>query len=102
MGDAYKVCQARGRSLDPLKSFYLATLGAARALKLDDRIGNFAPGKEADFIVLDLAATAMLANRLKNSTDIADTLFALSILGDDRAVARAYVAGALAHERKAS
>ncbi len=100
MSDAYKACQVRGRALDPFKSFYLATLGAARALKLDDRIGNFAPGKEADFIVLDLAATPMLANRLKNSEDIGDTLFALSILGDDRAVARTYVTGELAHQRK--
>ena len=100
MSDAYKVCQSRRRSLDPFKSFYLATLGAARALKLDDKIGNFAPGKEADFIVLDLVATPMLANRLKSSTDIADKLFALSVLGDDRAIARTYVAGDLAHERK--
>ena len=32
----------------------LATLGAAEALYLDDRIGNFEAGKEADFIVMDL------------------------------------------------
>jgi guanine deaminase len=99
MGDAYKVCQLRGRALDPFKSFYLATLGAARALKLDDRIGNLAPGKEADFVVLDLAATPMLERRLKGRDAIAEKLFALSILGDDRAVARTYVAGELAHRR---
>jgi len=33
--------------------FYLATLGGARGLSLDDRIGNFKVGKDADFIVLN-------------------------------------------------
>lgn len=99
MEDAYKVGQLRRRPLDAMKSFYLATLGAARALKIDAQIGNFAPGKEADFLVLDLAATPLLQQRLAGVADIAELLFALTILGDDRAVARAYVAGALAHQR---
>ena len=30
----------------------------AKALDLDDKLGNFNLGKEADFIVLDLKATA--------------------------------------------
>jgi guanine deaminase len=32
---------------------HLATLGSAEALSLDHRIGNFLPGKEAHFVVLD-------------------------------------------------
>ena len=99
MEDAYKVCQLRGRALDPFKAFYLATLGAARALKLDSHIGNLAPGKEADFIVLDLAATPLLARRLGGVSDIGEKLFALAILGDDRAIARTYVAGECLHKR---
>jgi guanine deaminase len=34
------------------EAFYMATLGGAKALKLDDKIGNFQTGKEADFVVL--------------------------------------------------
>lgn len=99
MDDAYKVSQLRRRPLDAFKSFYLATLGAARALKIDTHVGNFAPGKEADFLVLDLGATPALSRRLQSETDIADILFALMILGDDRTIARTYVAGELAYER---
>jgi guanine deaminase len=99
MEDAYKVSQLRRRPLEAMKSFYLATLGAARALKIDAHVGNFAPGKEADFIVLDLAATPLLAQRLDGVGDIVEMLFALTILGDDRAVSRTYLQGALAYQR---
>ncbi|MBU6297791.1 MAG: guanine deaminase [Alphaproteobacteria bacterium] len=99
MGDAYKVCQARRHSLDATKLFYMATLGGARVLGLDDKIGNFERGKEADFVVLDAAALPMLARRLAQATSPADRLFALAILADDRAVARTYLAGALAYSR---
>jgi guanine deaminase len=64
LGEAYKVGQLRGAALDPFHALYLATLGGARALDLGDRIGNLAPGKEADFLVLDLAATPLLARRM--------------------------------------
>lgn len=39
--------------VDPCLLFYLATLGGARALGWSDRIGNLAPQKEADFVILD-------------------------------------------------
>ena len=99
LGEAYKVGQMRGDVLDPFKAFYLATLGGARALGLSDRIGNLAPGKEADFLVLDLAATPLLAHRLAGVDDLAERLFALTILGDDRVVERTYLAGVLRHQR---
>lgn len=35
-----------------------ATLGAARALNLDDRIGSIAPGKRADLVAVDLRGPA--------------------------------------------
>jgi guanine deaminase len=99
--DAYKVAQLRGHGLAPLHAFYLATLGAARALDLDDRIGSFAQGREADFIVLDPAATPLLARRTAAVGDIAETLFLLMTLGDDRAVARTYLMGRLSYDRDA-
>lgn len=99
MNEAYKVCQLQTRRLSAFKLFYLATLGAARTLRLDSKIGSFAPGKEADFLILDAAAQPMLKRRWEHATSIEEKLFALAILGDDRAVAETYVAGALAHKR---
>jgi len=99
MNEAYKVCQLQGHYLQALSSFYLATLGGARVLGLEDKIGNFTPGKEADFIVLDLHATPLLARRLQQCRTLEERLFVLAMLGDDRVVARTYLAGALAYER---
>jgi guanine deaminase len=99
LGEAYKVGQLRGAALDPFHALYLATLGGARALDLDDRIGNLAPGKEADFLVLDLAATPLLARRLGDDRSLENRLFALTVLGDDRVVERTYLAGVLRHAR---
>ena len=95
--DAYKVGQLRGAALDPFHAFYLATLGGAKALKIDDKVGSLEPGREADFLVLDPAATPLLARRTAAAKTLAEKLFALIVLGDDRVVARTYVAGALGH-----
>jgi len=97
--EAYKVAQLAGQRLSPLAAFYLATLGGARALHLDDRIGSFAPGREADFIVLDPAATPLLARRMRFAPTLSEKLFALMMLGDDRCVAATYLMGARRHER---
>jgi guanine deaminase len=93
MADAYKVAQMAGQSLGAKRAFYLATLGGARALDLDDKIGNFLPGKEADFVVLDLAATPLIARRTGLAPTIDEKLFALMTLGDDRCVRGTYVMG---------
>jgi guanine deaminase len=99
MGEAYKVGQLGGEAVDPMHAFYLATLAGARAMKIDGHVGNLAPGKEADFLVIDLAATPLLARRTAAAATIAEQLFVLSLLGDDRAIERTYLAGALAHSR---
>ena len=100
LGEAYKICQMRGRSLDPFRALHLATAGGARVLGLGDRIGSLAPGQEADFVVLDPASTPLLARRTAGAS-LHDRLFALQVLGDDRAVAATFVAGSLAHRRGA-
>jgi guanine deaminase len=101
MGAAYEVAQLNGRTLSAVEAFYLATLGGARALALEDRIGSIAPGREADLAVLDPKATPLLALRNARADSIEDVLFALMILGDDRAVRATYVAGTPAHQRDA-
>jgi guanine deaminase len=93
LADGYKVAQLRGHALGAARAFYLATLGGARALRLDREIGNFLPGKEADFVVLDLAATALLERRTSLARTLAEKLFALMTLGDDRCVRQTYVLG---------
>lgn len=39
--------------LTPEEALWLATLGGAEALGMSSRIGNFSPGKEADFVVVE-------------------------------------------------
>jgi guanine deaminase len=97
--EAYKVLQLAGRTLGVLDAFHMATLGGAKALHLDDRIGNLAPGKEADFIVIDPQSTPLMARRFANARDLAERLFVLMMLADDRAVAATYVLGERAYLR---
>ncbi|MBI2549356.1 guanine deaminase [Candidatus Woesearchaeota archaeon] len=42
-----------GRRMSATEAFYLATLGGAKVLGIDDVTGNLQSGKEADFIVID-------------------------------------------------
>jgi guanine deaminase len=98
LGEAYKIGQLRGTSLDPFRALHLATAGGARALGLGDRIGGLQPGQEADFVVLDAAATPLLARRTAGK-NVRERLFALQILGDDRAIAGTYLAGRRAWSR---
>ena len=97
LSEAYKVAQLTGQRLSPWRAFYLATLGGAQALGLDDRIGNFQPGKEADFVVLRLDSTPLMARRIRTCSMPAEKLFALMMLGDDREVAATYVMGQAAY-----
>lgn len=100
MNEAYKVGALAGTFLEPLRLFHLATLGGAEALKLGSRIGNFTPGKEADFLVLDRTATPLLARRLATCRSIEEELFVFAMLGDDRAIAETWLAGRRAHARQ--
>ncbi|HZV63916.1 MAG TPA: guanine deaminase, partial [Telluria sp.] len=99
MNEAYKVARLKGSYLPALRMFYLATLGAARAMQLEGTIGNFAPGTEADFIVLDPRATPLLARRTAHCGQLEELLFALALLGDDRAVLATYAGGREVHRR---
>ncbi|MEJ2900561.1 guanine deaminase [Acinetobacter sp. NS-4] len=93
LNEAYKVQQLQGDKLSAFESLYHATLGGAKALDLDDKLGNFNLGKEADFIVLDLKATALQALRQERAKGIEDALFALMTMGDDRNIHTTYIYG---------
>jgi guanine deaminase len=101
LAEAHKVAQLRGRRVSALDALYLATLGNARALELDSEIGGLEAGRWADIVILDPRATPVLASRQALSESLEDTLFALMMLGDDRAVAATYVAGRCVYRRGA-
>jgi len=97
-GLAYQAGLARGYPLDPIRALFLATAGSARLLHIGDRVGALEIGQEADFVVLDDRSTPLLARRTRGASP-AERLFALQILGDDRAVARTYILGECAWNR---
>lgn len=99
LGDAYKVLQLKGQPLPAYQALYLATLGAARALCLDDRIGNLAIGKDADFVVLEPSSDALTSRRLTRAENAAEAFFALATLGDDRDVYATILMGEAAYQR---
>ena len=99
LNEAYKVLQMNGQSLSPFQAFYQATLGSAESLKLDDKIGNFEVGKEADFIVVDLEATPLMKRRMSHADNLKEQLFALMILGGDRNIAATYTLGECRREK---
>jgi guanine deaminase len=96
LAEAYKVVQLTGQRMNAARAFYFATLGGARALGLDERIGSFAAGREADFVVLDPAATPIAARRARQAQSIEEQLFLLMILGDDRSVRATAIGGRIA------
>lgn len=99
MNETYKVARMGGTYLPALRMFYLATLGGARSMQLEGVVGNFVPGAEADFIVLDPKATPLLERRTTRCNSLEELLFALALLGDDRTIAATYAAGKQVHQR---
>ena len=92
--EAYKVLQLNNQNLPALQAFHLMTRGNAEALGLAGRIGTLEPGSDADITVLDATATPAMAHRMETvDGDLAEELFVLMTLGDDRATVATYVAG---------
>ena len=92
LNEAYKICQLKDYSLDARQAFYMMTLGNAKTLQLDDKIGNFESGKEADFVVVDLESTPLMQRKQSKCKTLDEVLFSLMMLGDDRAISETYVA----------
>jgi guanine deaminase len=100
MGRAYEVAHLRGDVISAFDLFHLATFAGAKVLGLDQHIGNFMPGKEADFIVLDLKATPLMERRINACQTLEEELFVAIILGDDRNIQATYLMGEKKFERR--
>lgn len=99
LNEAYKVQQLQDDKLSAFEALYHATIGGAKALDLDEKLGNFNIRKEADFVVLDLKPTAIQALRQERAKGIDDAFFALMTMGDDRNIHSTYVFGQLAYSK---
>lgn len=93
MAAAYEVAQLRGQALHPSQLIWLATVGSARALRADTRIGNIAPGMEADLTILDLASTPAIAQATARAETVWQALFPTIMMGDDRAIRTVWIGG---------
>ncbi len=84
---------ADGTPLTPVHLLYLATRAGARALGLDDRVGDFGVGKEFDAVWLRPPAHSALAINLHHAADAADCLAKVFALATPADVARVWVRG---------
>ncbi|MCD6251230.1 MAG: guanine deaminase [Psychrobacter sp.] len=99
LSEAYKVQQLQSNPLSAHQGLYQITLGNAQSLLLDKKIGNFMPNKEADFVVIDLGATALLERRMAQTNTLEEQLFVLMMLGDDRVIEQTVVAGVSRYQK---
>jgi guanine deaminase len=103
--------EAERNKLSPYRAFYSLTLGGAHGLYLDDRIGNFEAGKEADFVVLDWNAgqraiawhDSLLVGAGGPTTmkEAAQLLFSIMVLGDDRNVDETWIMAERVYQKTA-
>ncbi|MBL0372077.1 guanine deaminase [Rhizobium sp. KVB221] len=93
LDEGYKVLQLQGERMTPLESFYRMTLGNAEALGLAGKIGTLDVGSDADVVVLNSRATPATALKMEVVKTLAEELFLMQTMGDDRTIAETYVAG---------
>ena len=84
---------AGGLTLTPVHLLYLATRAGARALGLDDRVGDFAVGKDFDAVWLRPAEGSTLAVNLATPRDTIDALARVFALATPADVAGVWIRG---------
>lgn len=94
MAAAYEIGQLRGTPLHAAQLIWLATSGSAHSLHMGDKVGSVSTGYEADLTVLDLSSTPAIAQRHAQAKGHWESLFATIMMGDDRAIADVWIAGA--------
>jgi guanine deaminase len=103
------LAEAERNKLSSYRAFWSVTLGGAEGLYIDDKVGNFMPGKEADFVALDWNGGPMAMEwhqsllvgpeGPKTMKEASEILFSMMIVGDDRCVDETWVMGKRAHKR---
>ncbi len=104
------LAEAERNKISPYRGFWSITLGGAEGLYIDDVLGNFEPGKEADFVALDWNAGPMAlpwhqslavgSDGPQTMEEAADVLFALMMISDDRAVDETWVMGRRMYKKR--
>ncbi len=89
------------RAIRPAEALYLATAGGARALGKSSAIGTLEPGKEADLLLVDIAATLPYGGDQGRLADLsAEDIIALCIYrGGPHATVETYVRGKSVYRR---
>jgi guanine deaminase len=93
MDVGYKVAQLHGDRMHPLETFYAMTLGNAQALQMEHKIGTLDVGTDADIVVLNASAMPAAALKMERVETLAEELFLMQTLADNRMVVETYVAG---------
>ena len=99
LNEAYKVSELQDHKLTAIEGYYLATLGGAESIYLDDKIGSIAEGKEADIVAWDLESTELIKYRMSFSRSLEENLFTQLVMADDRAVRATIVNGEVVYDR---
>lgn len=82
-----------GVPLSPAHLLWLATAAGAAALGLADEVGDLAPGKSADFVMVRAPSGSTLETVLEGSESIEQALGALFTLAREESVVQVRVAG---------
>jgi len=77
--------------IEHAEGFYLATLGGAQVMGMEEKIGNFIVGKEFDALVITFDGEGPIdIFEVDSPSDIVEKLL---YCGDDRNIAEVYVSG---------
>lgn len=88
--------------IDYKQAIYLATLGGAEALALDNVCGNFVEGKEFDALIIDTSIYPLHNfgfynkedyDKKSNEVRLLEMVQKFIYVGDDRNIVKVYVAG---------
>lgn len=89
---ARKLLDRKYQSMSADLAFYMMTKGGARSLGLEDTIGELAPGKEADFVIIDPTPCLPLGEWTED-TDMPSLIWALILRFRPNAIKKVFVKG---------
>lgn len=93
MRESYYIQKQLGKSIRAEELLHLATHAGSRILNKNKLESSFAVGAQADFVVVKWRNNELLSQRLENTGNDSERLFATIVLGDNRIVSATYVAG---------